>query len=144
MTSRSRKELASERVAAGSRTYFFDVKQAADGTKYLVISESGKTGEQWEHHRLMVFEEHLGAFIEAFDKAAEALGAKKKAYSVDANRATHRRAYEPWSGDEDERLKARYAEGFTIPELARVFKRQEGAIRSRLHKLGVVLPNRTG
>lgn len=139
MTSPSRKELVSERVAAGSRTYFFDVKQATDGTKYLVISESRQTGEQWEHDRVMVFDEHLGAFIEAFEKVAEVLRARKKTYSVDAIRKNHPRAYKAWSSDDDKRLKSRYAEGFTIPELATVFQRKEGAIRSRLQKLGVLL-----
>ena len=33
-------ELFSEKVMGGSRTYFFDVKQAKDGAYYLVISES--------------------------------------------------------------------------------------------------------
>lgn len=143
MTNDRRTELASERVQAGSRTYFFDVKQATDGAKYLVISESRKTGEQWEHHRVMVFEEHLGAFVEEFDKVADALGIKRKAYSVDAIREKHPQAYEPWTSQEDERLKTRFVEGFAIAELARVFKRQEGAIRSRLQKLGVVLSDRT-
>jgi len=37
------KFLFSERVHAGNRTYYFDVKEAADGTKYLVIDESRRT-----------------------------------------------------------------------------------------------------
>ncbi len=137
MTDELRKELFSERVAAGSRTYFIDIKESADGTKYLVISESRQDGEKWEHHRVMVFEEHLESFREAFQKATEFLTASKKAYSVGAIRRTHPRAYEPWSPEEGERLRARCEEGFDIPELARVFQRQEGAIRSRLKKLGL-------
>ncbi len=39
-----KKELFTERVLAGNRTYFFDVKEAKDGTKYLVISESKQAG----------------------------------------------------------------------------------------------------
>ncbi len=39
-----RKELFSEKLPAGSRTYFFDVKKSADGIKYLVISESRQVG----------------------------------------------------------------------------------------------------
>jgi len=44
-----RKELFPEKVSAGSRTYFFDVKESADGIKYirLTIKELLKT---YEHH----------------------------------------------------------------------------------------------
>jgi len=45
----NKKELFSERVFAGSRIYFFDVKEATDGTKYLVIDESRHTeGDSYE------------------------------------------------------------------------------------------------
>ena len=63
------KEIFSERVAAGSRTYFFDVKESEEGIRRLVISESRHTGSTWEHHRVMVFEEHLEKFSEIFDQA---------------------------------------------------------------------------
>lgn len=64
-----RQELFSERVFAGSRTYFFDVKETAKGTKYLVISESKRTSQgSHEHTRVMVFEEHLEAFREGLEK----------------------------------------------------------------------------
>jgi len=69
-----RKELFSQRVSAGSRTYFFNVKESADGMKYLVISESRQVGAgSYEHNRVMVFPEHLGAFNEAFNKAVESM-----------------------------------------------------------------------
>ena len=139
MSSTTRKELQSERLAAGSRTYFFDVKQAADGTKYLVISESRQAGEKWEHHRVMVFAEQLEQFLVALEKAVESVRGKRKASPVEAIRKKYPRAYEPWSAPEDSRLKARYNEGFSIPELARVFQRQESAIRSRLAKLGTAI-----
>ena len=67
-------ELFSEKVTAGSRTYFFDVKQSKDGTRYLVISESRPKGSDHEHHRVMVFEENLDAFCTSFEKATAFLG----------------------------------------------------------------------
>jgi hypothetical protein len=39
-----KKELFSERVSAGKRTYFFDVKESVGGAKYLVISASKRVG----------------------------------------------------------------------------------------------------
>lgn len=66
-----RKELFSERVSAGSRTYFFNIKETSKGDKYLVINESKKSGETFEHHRVMIFEEDFSAFNEGLKKAIE-------------------------------------------------------------------------
>ncbi|MBU4320348.1 MAG: DUF3276 family protein [Thermodesulfovibrionales bacterium] len=61
-------ELFSERVSAGNRTYFFDVKESVEGSKYLVISESKRVGETHEHNRVMVFEEDILAFSNGLKK----------------------------------------------------------------------------
>ncbi|MBA3066020.1 MAG: PUR family DNA/RNA-binding protein [Proteobacteria bacterium] len=64
-------ELFTEKVAAGSRTYFFNIKETSKGDKYLVINESKKSGETFEHHRVMVFEEDFVAFNNGLKKAIE-------------------------------------------------------------------------
>ena len=64
-----RKELLSERITVGRRTYFFDVKETAEGAKYLVISESKLVGEAHEHNRVMVFEEDVAKFNSTLQKA---------------------------------------------------------------------------
>ncbi len=66
-----RKELFSERVSAGNRTYFFDVKETVEGAKYLVINESKRVGETHEHNRVMVFEENILAFKNGLGKAVK-------------------------------------------------------------------------
>ena len=71
-----RKELFSERVSAGNRTYFFDVKESVDGAKYLVINESKKVGETHEHNRVMVFEEDILAFNNGLKKAVKFISEK--------------------------------------------------------------------
>ncbi|MEG4024947.1 hypothetical protein [Microcoleus sp. S13C4] len=53
-------------------------------------------------------------------------------------RQKYPRAYVKWSQDEDENLKKEYASGQQIDELAQRFQRQPSAIRSRLHKLGLM------
>ncbi|MEG4531297.1 hypothetical protein [Microcoleus sp. D2_18a_D3] len=53
-------------------------------------------------------------------------------------RQKYPRAYVKWSQDEDENLKKEYASGQQIDELAQRFQRQPSAIRSRLHKLGLI------
>ena len=57
--------------------------------------------------------------------------------SIENIRKTHRRAYEPWSKDEEKRLSILYNRGATIQELAQELQRQPGGIRSRLKKLGL-------
>lgn len=66
-----KKELFSEKIRAGSRTYFFDVKESASGSKYLVINESRKVGQSHEHNRVMVFEEDILSFNEGLKKAVD-------------------------------------------------------------------------
>lgn len=60
-------------------------------------------------------------------------------YNVEEMRQSHPRAYEPWTSEEDERLKEMQSEGVSVSELARDFGRQPGAIRSRLNKLDINL-----
>jgi hypothetical protein len=75
--STEKKELFSERVKAGSRTYFFDVRESAGRSKYLVINESRKVGESHEHKRVMVFEEDVQSFSEGFKKALDFIGKER-------------------------------------------------------------------
>jgi len=57
------------------------------------------------------------------------------AFSVTEIRKQHPRAYEKWSEDEERRLLALYKSGESIGEIAEAFRRQPGAIRSRLNRL---------
>lgn len=69
-----RKELFLGKLPAGSRTYFFDIKESADGTKYLVISEAKRTKEKaFEHNRVMVFGENIPEFCRAFGRTVKIL-----------------------------------------------------------------------
>ena len=134
-----RKELLSEKVPAGSRTYFFDVKESADGVKYLVISESRQiSAESYEHNRVMVFQEHLVAFNEGFNKAIQFMIGEGKAYDVEQIRREYPKAYAKWTEEEDTRLRYEHAQGRTVNELAESFQRKPSAIRSRLRKLGLL------
>ncbi|MBN1475607.1 DUF3276 family protein [Candidatus Sumerlaeota bacterium] len=63
-----RRELFSRQVRAGRRTYYLDVKENARKDMYLVISESRRNAEgTHERTNVMVFEEDLGNFRDAFD-----------------------------------------------------------------------------
>jgi hypothetical protein len=156
-------ELFSARVRAGSRTYFIDVQRAANGAKYIKISESRrcKGEERHKRHRVMVFEEHLLDFIDAFHEAClhvpeqpsevravpsqEATPARRNgseprwsAARLAEMRKEYPRAYEKWTEQEDARLRAEFAKGTNREELTVLFQRQPSAIKSRLRKLGLL------
>jgi ATP-dependent DNA helicase PIF1 len=58
--------------------------------------------------------------------------------ALDAMRATHAKAYAPWSGEEDLDLKRRHQAGETVDAIASHLSRKPGAIRSRLKKLELI------
>jgi hypothetical protein len=58
--------------------------------------------------------------------------------ALDAIRATHAKAYAPWTKDEDGDLKRRHEAGERVDAIATAFGRKPGAIRSRLKKLGLI------
>ena len=60
----------------------------------------------------------------------------EKAYTIEEKRKKHLNAYKPWRHDDDEQLKILYSKKMSIKELSSIFMRNEGAIRSRLKKLG--------
>lgn len=64
-----------------------------------------------------------------------------KTYDLGVIRESHPNAYEPWTSEEDERLKEMQQTGQSVSELATEFGRQQGAIRSRLRKLGIAPQN---
>ncbi len=66
----NKNELFNFKVRAGSRTYFFNVKEAKTGNKYLIINESKfkKEGE-YERQNIIIFEENLEGFRDGLDKA---------------------------------------------------------------------------
>ena len=58
--------------------------------------------------------------------------------ALDAMRATHAKAYAPWTKADDLDLKRRHQAGESIDAIAAAFGRKPGAIRSRLKKLGLI------
>ena len=101
--------------------------------------------------------------IDDIDKLARALFVKKKDFSpsfpspksavpvapkpsktkqatsyMAQQKAQYQQAYAKWSPDEEARLQDEFANGMTIPEMAALHGRGEGAIKSRLVKLGLI------
>ena len=60
---------------------------------------------------------------------------KDKAYTFNEKREQFPNAYKPWSTEDDKLLVTLHYENRTIKELMYIFKRNEGAIHSRIQKL---------
>ena len=65
------KVLFTEKVPAGKRTYFFDVKEDHKGSKILKITESRKNDGEFIRHSIMIFQEDFDKIFEAFEKSKE-------------------------------------------------------------------------
>lgn len=135
------KDLFTDKVTKGNRTYLYAVKQSEKGDLYLTVTESKKTEKGFEKYRIFIFEEDLKDVQKVFNRAARklaqlsALPGEKETSPYDDIRETYPKAYMPWGVDDDKELELLFAEGRTLAELSAVFGRQEGAIRSRIGKL---------
>jgi hypothetical protein len=66
----TRGEVFSSKASTPKRTYFFNVKENRTGDLFLTIVESKKSEEdRFERRTVMVFNEDLAAFVEAFEVA---------------------------------------------------------------------------
>ncbi|MCW5909190.1 MAG: DUF3276 family protein [Chitinophagales bacterium] len=62
------KTLFSEKVAAGKRTYFFDLKEDSKGSKILKVTESRKNDGEFIRHSILIFQEDFEKIFEALEK----------------------------------------------------------------------------
>jgi hypothetical protein len=70
------KTLFSEKVAAGKRTYFFDLKEDNKGAKILKITESRKNDGEFIRHSVLIFQEDFEKIFEALDKVKAQLNSQ--------------------------------------------------------------------
>lgn len=65
-------EIYSQRVRAGKRTYFFDVKSTRSNDYYLTITESKRRykddGYFYEKHKIFLYKEDFDKFVEALQE----------------------------------------------------------------------------
>ncbi len=68
---KGREEIYSERVRAGKRTYFFDVKSTRSNDYYLTITESKRRpkddGFVYEKHKIFLYKEDFHKFMDALN-----------------------------------------------------------------------------
>ena len=63
--------LHSQNVQTKSKTYFFDVKEAKNGNKYLSITESRMKDGQRMRSTITVFPDNLQAFTQTLQEVQE-------------------------------------------------------------------------
>ncbi len=70
-----KEEIYSQRVRAGKRTYFFDVKATRSNDYYLTITESKRKykddGFVYEKHKIFLYKEDFAKFMEALEGTVE-------------------------------------------------------------------------
>lgn len=72
---RQQEEVYSQRVRAGKRTYFFDVKETRSSDFYLTITESKKRykddgeGFTYEKHKIFLYKEDFNKFVKALNQS---------------------------------------------------------------------------
>ncbi len=68
------KTLFTEKVLAGKRTYFFDLKENQQGSKILKITESRKNDGEFIRHSVLIFQEDFGKIFDAMEKIKAQIG----------------------------------------------------------------------
>ncbi len=109
---KDREEIYSERVRAGKRTYFFDVKATRGNDYYLTITESKRRpkddGFVYEKHKIFLYKEDFNKFLEAMNNTVNHV---KNELMPDVDFAEFDRM-----GEEREEERAKSASSETVPE----------------------------
>lgn len=70
---KGRSEVYSEKVRAGKRTYFFDIKATKSNDYYLTITESKRRykddGYFYEKHKIFLYKEDFDKFLNALNES---------------------------------------------------------------------------
>ena len=130
-------EIISVRVKAGSRTLYVDLKETPDGSRFLSISEVKHGADV--RSRILIDEQYVPDLFRALGAVLDFIAPKRaaKLYTLEEKRRTHPRAYEAWTEEEDQRLKAGFAQELNVDQLAQRHGRAPSAIKHRLERLGL-------
>ena len=131
--------LHQERIAAQkNKTYFLDLKEAENGSNYLVINQIIQTGETKERKRLIFFEKELAQFGESMIRIIMKFKASNRSEEYIAKiRKEYPNAFQPWKPEDDFTLKAMVKKSNELSKMAKHFGRKETAIIARMKKLNI-------
>lgn len=77
-------------------------------------------------------------FPDAVEPAIENASSNKELSYMNQQKRIHANAYSPWTDEDENTLRSLYRQGKTVKELAIILQRNEGSIRSRLRKIGLI------
>ena len=68
-----REEVYSEKVRAGKRTYFFDVKSTRSNDFYITITESKRrfNGDGYDKHKIFLYKEDFNKFVTTLNQVID-------------------------------------------------------------------------
>ncbi|RMG23379.1 MAG: DUF3276 family protein [Bacteroidetes bacterium] len=68
-----RDEVYSEKIRAGKRTYFFDVRSTRSNDYYITITESKRrfNGRGYDKHKIFLYKEDFNKFIASLNKTVD-------------------------------------------------------------------------
>lgn len=134
-------EVYSARLPAGRCTYFFDIRETAEGDRYLAITESkGMGNDEFVRQRVIVVPEDALAFNEEIGKALRwifkdaGLGGRSE-YSAQAKEAVN--AGE-WTVEEESTLRREYLRVGSRPaidELAALLHKKPSEVKAKLKEM---------
>ena len=137
-------EQLSYSITTSEGKLFFDLKISAQ-SEYLKITQSKPIGnDAFQRNEIFLDKSELQLFRKAIDKAIEYCElqvmhlkeSSPRSRSLEERRQEHGYAYKKWDEEADALLGRQFEEGYSIRELAEMFERSEGAIRSRLKVIG--------
>ncbi|MFK7806936.1 MAG: DUF3276 family protein [Saprospiraceae bacterium] len=136
-----KQSLYTESVISKSRSFYFDIKEAENGSNYLVISEVKKKADgTTERRQIFVFENEIAQVASKITSSLVNFTRKDTTKEAIIARAKKKfpNAYEPWSKKEDAELALLHKQGNNKAAISEVLKRQPGAVAIRLEKLKLV------
>ena len=134
------RDLFNIQMSSHSGEIYFDIKKDAK-EDYLKITQSKFQGsDEKRREKIFIGRSELIEFRDAINKAIDYwnLEIKEKTAKKVCKTELAGNAYLPWEKEADELLISLYNEGRSIKELAEIFERERGGIRSRLKKLGMI------
>lgn len=133
------------RIPTNIDDLIFEIKEDNE-EQYLQITQCNIINSgSFTKEKIFIDRSELLQFRDMIDKAIAywSLTSKggnplEKKYTIEEKRKEYGNAYLPWEKEADEYLIRLYDEGKSIKELTEIFERNNGAIRSRLKKLGKI------
>ncbi|GEO04584.1 MULTISPECIES: DUF3276 family protein [Adhaeribacter] len=96
-------EIYSQRIRAGKRTYFFDVKSTRSNDYYLTITESKRKFKDetysYEKHKIFLYKEDFAKFVEALQSTIDHV--KSELLTEDVLAELEKQSQEPATLDDE-------------------------------------------